>query len=859
VKVTIDHILPRVTKPIRYLGDEIHSVHKDHTPDRLKVALAYPDVYELGMSNLGLQILYHILNRRDDVVCERVFAPWTDMEDEMRRGGLPLFALESRTPIREFDLFGISLQHELACTNVLNLLDLAGIPLHWRDRARTDPIIVGGGPCAFNPEPVADFFDCFAIGEGEEVIGELVDVAKEWLATGDPRATLHRELGRLSGVYVPALFDGAPPGASARSSEPRARVSRRIVEDLRPEYAPLPPIVPFCEITHDRLGVEVMRGCTRGCRFCLSGIGYRPVRERPLESVIEIARRGLRESGWDEVSFVSLSSSDYSRLEELVERLPHELGEEQVAISLPSLRPDAFSERLARGLSQFRRTGLTFAPECGSWRLGGVINKQVGEDALLDAIAHAYTAGWRQIKLYFMIGLPTETSDDLQGIVDLTRRAAKVGRKTKGRLKVSISPFVAKAHTPFQWTAQEGIEEMREKELFLRRALRSHNVTVKWRSPEISFLEGVLARGDRQLVRVIERAWRMGCRFDKWTEHFHYDRWERAFSEEDIDPTAYLRARPLDEVLPWDHIDIGVARAFLTEEKARSEAGDVTPDCREQTCVHCGLPCEAEGRPPALLGSARESALPAAEAEAPAATYGRPKRREYRRPQPVATRFRTRFRKTRSARFLSHLDLMRAIIRSVRRAGLPLAYSQGFRPHPRISFGPPLAVGMSGQSEFFDLRLGRGYPGNIAAALAKWMPPGIEVVEAKPIFSKARSLSGLISSATYRVEGIDRATLERIEPRLEEMMACERIVVKRVTEGEASEIDIRPYLSSLRLVDGSALEMTLRFTPTGTARPTEVLTEVMARGTIDIAGLRIERTDLSVEWDGEARSPMDFI
>lgn len=845
-------------KPIRYVGDEMHSVHKDDLPGRLKVALSYPDIYELGMSNLGIQILYTILNRREDVVCERVFSPWTDMEEELRSGGLPLFSLESRRPIGEFDLFGISLQHELACTNVLNLLDLAGVPLRWRERGPRDPLVVGGGPCAFNPEPMADFFDCFVIGEGEEVIEEIVEVVKEWRAGGGSRSSVHNELGTLAGVYVPALFDGGPQGREGGPPRPGRRVERRIVEELLPEYAPFPPIVPFCEITHDRLSVEVMRGCTRGCRFCLSGMCYRPVRERPLDTVIDLTRRALGESGWDEVSFVSLSSSDYSCLEELVERLPGELGTEEVAISLPSLRPDAFSERLAQGLSRFRRTGLTFAPECGSWRLGGTINKQVGGDALLDAISHAFTAGWRQIKLYFMTGLPTESHEDLQGIVELVRRASKIGRKKRGRLKVSISPFVAKAHTPFQWAAQEGIEETGRRERFIGHALRSRNVEVNWRSPETSHLESVLARGDRALGRVIERAWRSGCRFDKWTEHFRFDLWQQAFSAEGIDPAAYLEARSVGGPLPWDHIDVGVSRSFLIEERARAEAGEVTADCREGSCVGCGLPCEAQGRPESLRVSLEGGAVPAGSGSFKAA-YGRPRKPLHRQARPIATRFRTRYKKDYRARFLSHLDMTRAVIRSVRRAGLPLAYSQGFHPRPKISFGPPLAVGMSGDSEFFDLQLSQGYPGNIATALAREMPPGLQIVEAKPIFSKARSLSGLLTLATYRVHGLDEGILRRIEPRLAEVLSRKQIVVRRATEAKESEVDIRSYIASLQVIGGRVLEMTLRLTERGTARPTEVLREIVSDGPVDLGMLHIERISLSVEWDGVARSPMEFV
>jgi radical SAM-linked protein len=574
--------------------------------------------------------------------------------------------------------------------------------------------------------------------------------------------------------------------------------------------------------------------------------------------VIELVRKGLKETGWDEVSLISLSSSDHSQLEDLVEMLPRELEDQGLAISLPSLRPDAFSERLARGLSQFRRSGLTFAPECGSQRLGAVINKEVSDEALLSAISHAFDAGWRQVKLYFMVGLPTETSDDLQALVDLVQRAAKEGRKKKGRIKVAISPFVAKAHTPFQWEAQASIAEVKEKEQFIVRALRSRNVDVKWRNPEISFLEGVLARGDRALGRVVERAWRKGCRFDEWSEHFRFDLWESAFSDEGIDAEEYLRSRPVEGSLPWDHIDVGVSRAYLAEAKACADAGEVTPDCREGECTGCGLPCEAEGHPFRRL-EVPARASPESDEQMAEINYGRRKRRIQHTTQPSAKRYRVKYRKTRIARFLSHLDLMRATLRSVRRAGLPLAYSQGIRPRPKLSFGPPLSVGTSGLAEFFDLQLSRGYPGNLAAALARHMPPGIDVIDAKPIYSKARSLCELITSATYRIEGLAPSILERAESNLAEIMARDEVVVRRTTGGKDCEVDIRPYIASLRVTDGPVLEMTLKLTNKGTARPMEVLREGLAQIAVDPGYLQIERTDLLVDWDGVARSPMDFV
>ena len=604
----IDRILPLVTRPARYTGGEWNSITKDWDAIDVKVALIYPDTYEIGMSNLGLAILYDLVNKLPSALAERVYAPWIDIEEEIRKASIPLFSLESRRPLKDFDLVGFSLGYELTYTNVLNMLDLGGIPVLASQRDDSFPLIIAGGSCALNPEPMAEFIDLFVLGEGEEVFLEILEALRRWKLEGSRhKEGLVRELALIPGVYVPSLYhvdyhdDGTVSRIAPVSPEVSPTVRRRIVMELPP--AVTRPVVPFVETVHDRAVIEIQRGCTRGCRFCQAGIIYRPLRERPKEEVLQAADELLQNCGYNELSLLSLSTSDYSDIESLVSALSARYRQHYLKLSLPSLRIDTFSVRLMDSLrstlgpepsAQFgKKTGLTFAPEAGSERLRHVINKSLSDEDLLQIMQAAAERGWSSVKLYFMLGLPTETSDDVESIVHLVRQISHVGRKAGGKAlypKVSATAFVPKAHTPFQWVAQVTEEELNARIEVLRLGLKRSGMRLSWQEPGMSLLEAVLARGDRRLSKVIYRAWQLGSRFDGWSEHFDYERWRQAFDECGLDPAFYAhRVRPVDEVLPWGHIDVGVSAAFLSREYQNTINGAATEDCRFGRCAACGL------------------------------------------------------------------------------------------------------------------------------------------------------------------------------------------------------------------------------------------------------------------------------
>ena len=597
---TYEALIDRVTKPARYAGGELNSVvRRWDGPDapEVRVALAYPDLYDLGMSNLGLGILYDIVNRRADALAERVFSPWTDFEALLRAHGEPLRSLETRRALREFDLIGVSLSYEVCFTNVLNLLDLGGVPVRAAGRADGDPIVVGGGSAALAPEPVAPFFDAFALGEGEELIGELVDLVRDWKrAGGGPRAELHRALAAIPGVYVPSLYEASyrPDGTleATRPVDPAApeRVVRRVLQTLPPPLTK--PIVPFMEVVHDRAAIEIQRGCTQGCRFCQAGMIYRPTRERSVEEVVAAAGELLDNTGYRELSLMSLSTTDHRGIAPMVHALMDAYGDRGLRIGLPSTRVDSFSVEVADAVARGKKHTLTLAPEAGSQRLRNTINKLVTEDDLLGAAERAFGNGWTSLKLYFMVGQPTETDHDVEEIVRVAAAVKAIGRRHVGgraRVRVSTSNFIPKAHTPYQWLPQCDAETLRRRHRLLREGCRRAGVQFTWEEPEKSLLEAVLSRGDRRVADAIETAWRLGAKFDAWSEHHDWTIWERAFSAHGLDPAEYAhRERGLWEPLPWDHVDSATTKAFLRGEWLRTLNEQVTLDCKRDPCNVCG-------------------------------------------------------------------------------------------------------------------------------------------------------------------------------------------------------------------------------------------------------------------------------
>jgi radical SAM family uncharacterized protein len=591
----LDNILFQVGKPARYTGGEWNSISKDWNKTDIKFALSYPDLYDIGMSNMAIPILYDILNNMPDVLAERVYAPWKDMENALRTAGLPLYALESKKPLKEFDIIGFSLGYELCYTNVLNMLDMAKIPVLAADRNDSHPLILAGGSSTLNPEPMTDFFDLFILGEGEEVLIEFTEVFRKWKNSGLKKSDFLKEAAKIEGVYVPSLYrveyeqDGLIKSFKPIEPEAKPLIHRRMVTKLPPP--PLKPIVPFVEIVQDRAAIEIQRGCSRGCRFCQASSIYRPVRERPQEEVIQATANILENCGYDEVSLVSLSTSDYPDIDKLVAALVK--LHPNITFSLPSLRIAASSIKLMESLSSTRKSGLTFAPEAGSERLRHVINKCIPEEVLMETAAIAFERGWTTIKLYFMIGLPQETIEDVQYITKLIEKVHNIGRDFMGnraRIGISLSTFVPKPHTPFQWTAQDKEDQIHLKRDIVKNGIAKRGLKVSWQDSKASLLEAVISRGDRRIGKVILRAWQLGCSFDAWSEHFSYEKWLQAFNESGIYPSFYAhRERSLDEILPWSHIDIGITPSYLKREYRKALQGEETGDCRYEGCNVCGF------------------------------------------------------------------------------------------------------------------------------------------------------------------------------------------------------------------------------------------------------------------------------
>jgi len=816
-------LLREVKRPGRYFGGEVN--HPRKREGRLKFLLCFPDLYDIGMSNLGLRVLYHVLNREDDLMADLAFAPWIDMEAFMRGRGLPLTGTGTGLAAGEFDILGFSLQHELQYTNVLNMLDLSGIPLRAADRKAGDPIIVAGGPCAFNPEPMSDFIDAFVIGDGEAAIVEVSRAVLNARDNDAGRAGVLESLSEIEGVYVPGVH---------RTREGYAPVRRRLEPALKEEDFPLPPVVPLIPITHDRLTLEIMRGCARGCRFCSAGMLTRPVRSRDPESIVRLAEAGIDQSGWDEVSLISLSTSDYCGLDSLVASMTRVLSPRNVSISLPSMRPGTFSAELAAAVGETRKTGLTFAPEAGSARLRKSINKDIDENELYQTVETAFAHGWDSVKLYFMVGLPGETDEDMDALVEMVRSVESIcrvyGRRRK--ITVSLSPFVPRPHTPFQWEEQAAPGLLHDRISILRKKLSGKRTRLKWRDPFMAKLEGLLARGGREMGEVIENAWKNGSRFDSWTDRFDYDLWMRGFESAGLDTSTMLGPRDKDAALPWDFIRGGVSTAFLKEESRKAAEGEPTADCRTGECSGCGAcPGVMSEADKPVAGEPVRAASGSARAGAP----------------DVKMRHRIKFAKTAEMRFTSHLDVVRAFQRGLRRAGLPVCFSTGFSPHPRMSFGPPLPLGLTGDGEYFDVLFSRQPGPSWLDGLNRCLPEGLRALEARLVGLSGPSLMKYIDAAEYSIVftgGDSRVRGMILDGAAAAFSGRERVLsVEKDRQGDKMAISVRVSLGKGGIRPDKIVEEAI-----------EGIDEIDDLENLDVC-FSITRTGLFRESEGSLQSP----
>jgi radical SAM family uncharacterized protein/radical SAM-linked protein len=811
----LQEILPLVQHPSHYLGTEVNALRKEPEKIRLRFALAFPDLYEVGMSYVGTQILYHILNARQAIAAERVFAPGVDLEARLRAGRIPLCSLESGIPLSDFDIVGFSLLYELNFTNILMILDLSGIPFYARDRDESHPFVIAGGPCTFNPEPLCDFFDAMVVGDGELAVLELADAWLAWKDSGAGREALLKSWSGVQGVYIPSFFPADIDSKGLQVVTPQfpeyRTVRKALVSDLNPVPFPARPVIPFGKPIHDRLSLEICRGCTRGCRFCQAGMIYRPVRERAPGELLSLAEGALANTGYEEISLLSLSTGDYSAIHVLVEGLMSRLAPERIAVSLPSLRVGSLTAELMKQIKRVRKTGFTVAPEAGSERMRQVINKNVTEEALEQTVRNAFRLGWRLIKLYFMIGLPTETEGDVEAIIALAKRLQEgcPPRGKKGRITVSVSTFIPKAHTPFQWCPQISLEESTDKIHMLRGRLKGSGIRLKWQNPKMSLLEGLWARGDRRLSRLLVGAYHAGCRFDGWSDHFQYRRWLEAIEACAVDVDSYTtRLRDLSEPLPWDHIDCGVSKDFQKREWEKALEGSETLDCRDGECGLCGV-CDLKTIKPVTFQA--QGGLKVAD-------------RPDSSPQNVVyKKLQVSYAKRGQARYFGHLELVKIFIRAFRRARIPLRFSEGFRPAPKVSFESALPVGTESLEERFVVEVPLNVAtGKVIERVNQELPKGLTITDCNKAHRRSPGLAPKVVHYTVTLkQGVFS------EAKLRNFLKKKAWpLTKRNRKGQPKTIDLRPLVKKLRLLSTTTADMILEDQAGQSIRPTDVLGDI---------------------------------
>jgi radical SAM family uncharacterized protein/radical SAM-linked protein len=878
-----DSLLDGIEKPGRYLGNEHNACCKDFGQARVRFALAFPDVYEVGLSHLGIKILYHRLNGLPGVVADRVYTPWPDFEARLRERKEPIRALETQRPLGDFDFVGFSLQYELSYTNILTMLDLAGIPLRAVDRDGRHPWIIAGGPCAFNPEPLAEVFDLVVLGEAEQVLEELVTLYGQWQEGGQPRQEFLQLARTLSGIYIPSFFDVSyRPEGPIRAIQPRYAdyrlVEKRLLMDLDVS-TPIPdrPLVPLLGIVHDRLSVEIARGCTRGCRFCQAGYIYRPVRERHPQAVLDQAQLALAASGFEEMSLLSLSSGDYCQIQHLLAAVMARFAHQKVAISFPSLRVGTLTQELMELVRTVRKTGFTLAPEAGSERLRRVINKGICREDLLVAAEQAFGLGWLVLKLYFMMGLPTETRADLQELVDLSlevwRLAAR--QKRKASVNVAVSSFVPKPQTPFQWAGQISLDRIQDNVAYLDEKLRRRGLRFKWHNPHQSRLEAVFARGDRRLFAVLLRAWELGARFDGWTERFQWTLWQQAFDETGLNPEFYAnRECALGDLLPWDHLSARVGKDHLVAEWQRALAEEYTGDCRWSACSHCGV-CDHQHILPQLH---RQSASPggsgddstvlhlqnvmpeassiptasntsATEAGSVSGAFGGVNRLQNGLPEdglfpPASVSgdnafvYRLQYARKGDIRFFGQLEVSRAFARAVRRAHLPVAFSEGFHPHPKMSFGEALPLGMESEVEDVWLVLTASMDSQeVLERLNRGFPPGLEVRRVCQVARRERPPASVV--VTYCIELPSSLLVDCLMQNWQRMLDS-RMVKK--TKRHSQEVLLGQVLVEVRQIGVQSVELDLLEGSAVRLRPLTIVQHIVNDGEGSLATGRVCKT-----------------